>query len=164
MSDSTPTVITPAQLLTHWQGHRKLTSRLIEAYPEDQFETFTMAGMRTFSALVHEMLAIAGPTIDGFVNRNWDTSFDATPLTKAAALTKWDEQTALIDDLFAKIRPEQWQEHDKAFGMYEGTTIDLLLYAVDNEIHHRGQAYVYLRALGIEPPKFYERPPFVEQS
>ena len=26
----------------------------------------------------------------------------------------------------------------------------LLLYWIDNEIHHRGQAYVYLRALGIE--------------
>ena len=26
-----------------------------------------------------------------------------------------------------------------------------------NEIHHRGQGYVYLRALGIEPPPFYER-------
>ena len=26
------------------------------------------------------------------------------------------------------------------------------LYVIDNEIHHRGQGYVYLRALGIEPP------------
>jgi uncharacterized damage-inducible protein DinB len=34
---------------------------------------------------------------------------------------------------------------------------DLLLYIVDNEIHHRGQGYVYLRELGIEPPPFYER-------
>jgi uncharacterized damage-inducible protein DinB len=34
---------------------------------------------------------------------------------------------------------------------------DLLLYCIDNEIHHRGQGYVYLRALGIEPPPFWER-------
>ena len=46
---------------------------------------------------------------------------------------------------------------EKAFGQYEGKVHDLLLYAVDNEIHHRGQGYVYLRALGIEPPPFYER-------
>jgi len=32
-----------------------------------------------------------------------------------------------------------------------------VLYAVDNEIHHRGQGYVYLRALGVAPPAFYER-------
>jgi uncharacterized damage-inducible protein DinB len=24
-------------------------------------------------------------------------------------------------------------------------------------VHHRGQGYVYLRALGIEPPPFYDR-------
>ena len=33
----------------------------------------------------------------------------------------------------------------------------LLFYVIDNEIHHRGQGYVYLRALGIEPPLFYDR-------
>lgn len=43
------------------------------------------------------------------------------------------------------------------FGQYPGTGYSILLYAIDNEIHHRGQGYVYLRALGIEPPGFYER-------
>jgi uncharacterized damage-inducible protein DinB len=33
----------------------------------------------------------------------------------------------------------------------------LVMYVIDNEVHHRGQGYVYLRALGIEPPPFYER-------
>ena len=33
----------------------------------------------------------------------------------------------------------------------------LVMYAVDNEIHHRGQGMVYLRALGIEPPAFPDR-------
>ncbi len=32
-----------------------------------------------------------------------------------------------------------------------------LLYGLENEIHHRGQGFVYLRELGIEPPAFYER-------
>ena len=44
-----------------------------------------------------------------------------------------------------------------AFGQYTGVLHDMLLYIVDNEIHHRGQGYVYLRALGIEPPPFYVR-------
>ncbi|MDP1570083.1 MAG: DinB family protein [Vicinamibacterales bacterium] len=46
---------------------------------------------------------------------------------------------------------------DDGFGQYPGTGYDILLYAIDNEIHHRGQGYVYLRALGIEPPGFYDR-------
>lgn len=154
----TPAVIlTPAQLLAHWQGHRRVTRRLIAAFPADQFETFSIGGLRTFSGLVQEMLAIAVPSLNGFVHREWTTSFEPRPLSKDAALKEWDAQTEQIDALFPKIRPEQWQEQDKAFGMYGGPTYDLLLYALDNEIHHRGQAYVYLRALGIEPPPFYDR-------
>ncbi|MGZ5248500.1 MAG: DinB family protein [Flavitalea sp.] len=33
-----------------------------------------------------------------------------------------------------------------------------MFYFIDNEIHHRGQGYVYLRSLGIEPPFFWDRP------
>jgi uncharacterized damage-inducible protein DinB len=46
---------------------------------------------------------------------------------------------------------------DTAFGQWEGPGVGTVLYGIDNEIHHRGQAYVYLRALGIEPPPFYDR-------
>ena len=31
----------------------------------------------------------------------------------------------------------------------QGVLHNLILYVIDNEIHHRGQGYVYLRALGI---------------
>jgi len=46
---------------------------------------------------------------------------------------------------------------EMAFGQYEGTNLSTILYLIDNEIHHRGQGYVYLRSLGIEPPYFWER-------
>ncbi len=150
-------VLTPEQLLAHWQGHRRVTRRLIEAFPADQFETFSIGGMRSFSALVQEMLAIAVPSLRGFVHKDWTTTWEPRALSKADALKEWDAATAEIDALFPKIRPEQWQQHDKAFGMYEGPIYDLFLYAVDNEVHHRGQAYVYLRALGIQPPEFFNR-------
>ena len=60
-------------------------------------------------------------------------------------------------NLWPQIPPERFQETMTAFGKYPGRVYDLLLYAIDNEIHHRGQGYVYLRALGIEPPPFYVR-------
>ena len=52
---------------------------------------------------------------------------------------------------------DRFQEVDTAFGQWKGTGIWMILYAIDNEIHHRGQAYVYLRSLGITPPPFYDR-------
>ena len=39
----------------------------------------------------------------------------------------------------------------------EGVIYGLLLYWIDNEIHHRGQGYAYLRSLEIDPPLFYDR-------
>jgi uncharacterized damage-inducible protein DinB len=53
-----------------------------------------------------------------------------------------------------------WHGHrrlTRRLGQYPGVLHDLILYVVDNEVHHRGQGYVHLRALGIEPPAFYDR-------
>lgn len=36
-------LLTLDDLLTHWQGHRGLTRRVIEAFPEDQLLSFTAA-------------------------------------------------------------------------------------------------------------------------
>ena len=87
----------------------------------------------------------------------WASPSSRDPRPKAEILRQWDEDTATIDALWPQIRPAQFQETMTAFGQYPGRVHDLVLYAIDNEIHHRGQGYVYLRALGIDPPPFYER-------
>jgi len=81
----------------------------------------------------------------------------AKPTTKEELLRLWDEVTEQINTLWPQVAPERWQEIDLAFGMYEGPMYSQLFYWVDNENHHRGQGYVYLRALGIEPPPFWDR-------
>jgi uncharacterized damage-inducible protein DinB len=151
------TFITPQALLAHWQGHRRLTRRVIEAFPDDKLFSFSIGGMRPFGAMALEFLTMATPMVRGVVTNTWDTSFDRNPIPKAEILRRWDESTNEIDALWAQIPPQRFQETMKAFGQYEGTVHDLVLYVIDNEIHHRGQGFVYLRALGIEPPPFYER-------
>ena len=82
----------------------------------------------------------------------------SSPLeTRSELLRMWDETTEQIDALWPEIPARRFEEVDTAFGQYEGVIYALLLYWIDNEIHHRGQGYVYLRALGIEPPAFYDR-------
>ncbi|MFL5540907.1 MAG: DinB family protein [Longimicrobiaceae bacterium] len=149
--------ITPEALLKHWQGHRRLTRRLIEAFPEDQLFTFSIGGMRTFGEMALELLAMAEPMARGVATGDWNTSFEREPRPKEEILRRWDESTAQIDQLWGQIPPERFQEQMTAFGQYPGIAHDLLLYVIDNEVHHRGQGYVYLRALGAEPPPFYER-------
>jgi uncharacterized damage-inducible protein DinB len=149
-------VITPQNLLEHWQGHRGLTRRIIEAFPEDQLFAFTIGGMRSFGELANEFLSMAVPSVRGMVTGEW-TGPDAKPSTKAEILQAWDADTEELNRLWTQLSPTAFQERYNAFGMYEGTGIWLLLYVIDNEVHHRGQGYVYLRALGIEPTPFYER-------
>jgi uncharacterized damage-inducible protein DinB len=149
--------MTPDQLLDYWQAHRRLTRRVIEAFPEDQLFTFSIGGMRPFGALALEMVSMAAPFLVGLVTDEWENDRDRSAQPKADLLRRWDEGTEEIDRRWAELTPERFQETATAFGQWPGLVYDLLFYVIDNEIHHRGQGYVYLRALGIEPPAFYDR-------
>jgi uncharacterized damage-inducible protein DinB len=149
--------ITPEALLQHWQGHRRLTRKVIEAFPEDQLFTFSIGGMRPFGALALELVSMAEPMVRGVATGDWNTSFERETVPKDEILRRWDESTENLNTLWAQIPPEKFAEQMTAFGQYPGIAHDLILYVIDNEIHHRGQGYVYLRALGIEPPPFWER-------
>jgi len=145
-------------LLQHWQGHRRLTRRVIEAFPEDQLFTFKVEPMRTFGEIVHELLHMTVPTARGAATGEWgEYGVAELPRDKAGLLELWDKDTDELDALWAKVTPARLREEDVAFGQWPGTVISLVLYAIDNEIHHRAQGYVYLRALGVEPPPFWER-------
>ncbi|HET8986675.1 MAG TPA: DinB family protein, partial [Trueperaceae bacterium] len=96
-------------------------------------------------------------TLEGIVTRAWQDEDREPAVTKEGVLTAWDDDTKRIDALWSQIPAGRLQEDDVAFGQWPGKTYWILMYVIDNEIHHRAQGYVYLRALGIEPPAFYER-------
>ena len=150
-------VMTSQQFLDSWQGHRALTRRVIDAFPEDKLFSHAIGGMRPFSALAMEFIGMAVPTLNGVITGKWAQYAEAKATTKAELLKQWDDSTAQINALFPKISAERFQEVDTAFGQWKMPVYELLLYIRDNEIHHRGQGYVYLRSLGIEPPPFWER-------
>lgn len=150
-------VLTASGVLKNWQGHRKLTRRTIEAFPEDKLFSFSVGGMRPFSEMAWEFIRMAVPIAKGVSTGKWEEYKHPKPTTKAEILKIWDEQTTALNEEFAKIPPDRFSEVDKAFGQWEAPGIATIQYAIDNEIHHRGQGYVYLRALGIEPPPFWER-------
>jgi hypothetical protein len=161
---ATTVIITPDELHEHWQGHRRLTRRVIEAFPEDKLFTYSVGGMRTFSELSRELLGLAAGGIRGIAMGKWNIPDELNyhegikpPKSKAELLAHWDSVTGDIDSLWPTIKPGRFREKDVAFGMYEGEIWSHVFYFIDNEIHHRGQGYVYLRSLGTEPPYFWER-------
>lgn len=151
------TVLTPADLLSHWQGLRRVTRRVIEAFPEDKLLSFSVGGMRPFAALAAEMLAIAVPLTREIVTRETVPYADDVPKSKAELLARWDAATKELDAWFAKVPAGSFDEERTLFGQFQGPVWSHFAYAIDNENHHRGQGYVYLRALGVEPPAFWDR-------
>ncbi|MBL4676340.1 MAG: damage-inducible protein DinB [Mucilaginibacter sp.] len=157
-------LITNEELLKHWQSHRGLSRKILAQFPEKDLFEFSIGSMRPYSELAGEMIGLASAGMNGFVTGQWTTTpeldhFDQSVhlATKAALLEAWDDVTEQIEELWPQIQEEHFHDVVKAFGMYENSVINTILYFIDNEIHHRGQGYVYLRALGIEPNPFWDR-------
>ena len=158
-SKSTHCVISPAELLDHWQGHRALTRKLIEVFPEEDFFNYSIGGMRPFSEMVMELLGIAGPGVRELatgetlqLNEHVDHGNK-----KGNLLDLWDRATLDINTYWPQLKEDKFHDKVRIFGQYEGSVCSSILYFIDNEIHHRGQGYVYLRSLGVEPPAFWDR-------
>ncbi|QLH34032.1 MAG: damage-inducible protein DinB [Cyclobacteriaceae bacterium] len=152
-------VITAQELLKHWMGHRDLTRKVIEAFPEKDFFNFSIGGMRTPAALISELLAIAGPGLRQMVEGGKEPLNEKFEFngSKARVLELWNKADKEVETLWSKISMERFHDRIVTFGQYEGSIWSSIFYFIDNEIHHRAQLYVYLRALGIAPPPFWER-------
>ncbi len=157
---NTPGIITPQELLEHWQSHRRLTQRTLEAFPEDKLFSFQPAQpMRSFGAMLLEILGMVYPTLEGFKTGEWSTNLRqyGSIETKAALLEAFDETDAYLNQTLPTISTERLLERESVYGFPVRPMFHALLYLIDNEIHHRAQGFVYLRLLGIEPPSFYQR-------
>ncbi len=152
-------VLSSSELLAHWQGHRSLTRKMIEAFPEKEMFEYSLGGMRTFANLVAELLAIAAPGIQQIATGETPQLDEAIDFEKSKAkmLELWDESTDLINQYWAELTDDKFAAEILSFGQFPGTGLSSILYFTDNEIHHRGQAYVYLRTLNVEPPAFWDR-------
>lgn len=161
---ATQVMITSEAMLAHWRGHRSLTRRVIEAFPEDKLFSYSIGGMRPFSDLALELLDIAEDGIIGLATDKWPPMNSlkhitgiGKPQTKEELLQMWDKASDTIEQYWPLLSTARFNEKVSAFGQYENTVYDSLFYFIDNENHHRGQGYVYLRSLGIEPPPFWDR-------
>ncbi|MEQ7800085.1 DinB family protein [Pedobacter sp. ASV1-7] len=151
-------------ILNQWMGHRRLTRRVIEAFPNDKLFDYSIGGMRPFADMIKEIIDISGPGIRGIATDNWENTggfnehkVEEAYRSKEALLKLFDQGTDEINTYWPQITQERFQENTVVFGQYEGQVFSSILYFIDNEIHHRAQGTVYLRSLGVEPPAFWNR-------
>src|SRR5687767_4425705 len=132
-------VITSRELLQHWQGHRSLTRKVIEVFPEKEFFEYAIGGMRPFAAMVQELLAIGVPGLKEIVGEGAQQLNEhiKEASSKAYILSLWDGATAEINTYWSRLSDERFHETILTFGQYEGTVYSSIFYFIENEIHHR---------------------------
>ena len=152
-------LLTPEALLTNLKDVRALTRNVIEAFPEKELFEFSVANLRPFSQMVEEFLMITNYIFTETLHEKHTPFYTEGqfPTTKAELLALWDRATEIID--------REWKEvgdYTQSLTIYQMTFSfsQWILYAIENESHHRGQGYTYLRALGIDPPFFWARQSF----
>lgn len=154
-------MLSKSGLLELLESNRRLTIRTIEAFPQKDLFNFTAAEpMRPFSKMVTEILAVEKGYVRGIALNEWDWEPGQFEIhTKNELLAACEKVRKETLELWDNITEERLQtvETDPFFEAPPFSHLNRLLYSLENEIHHRGQGFVYLRALGIEPPLFYER-------
>ncbi len=83
-------VLSADKLLAHWQGHRQLTRKTIEAFPEDKLFSYSLGGMRPFAELVSEFQGMAVPGVSGIATGKWAAWADASPVTSKQEMLECD--------------------------------------------------------------------------
>jgi len=152
-------LLTPEALLTNFKDARILTRKVIEAFPEKDLFEFSNANLRPFSRMVEEFLMITNYIFTETLHEK-HTSFYTEgqfPTTKEDVLALWDKATEIIDNEWKEI-----ENYTQPLTIYQMTFsfTQWILYAIENETHHRGQGYIYLRTLQIDPPYFWGRESF----
>ena len=133
--------------------------RAVEALPAGSLDQHPVAGMRTPKELVVHLFTMVRefPTAvrEGAV-RDFDEAKIAAGIADKAALISycraaWHEGDAavatLTDGQIGAMVKTPWGDHHGF----------VMLQILNDELwHHRGQLYVFLRALGVEPAMLYD--------
>lgn len=154
-------LLSPSRLLEIMESNRRLTLRTIEAFPEDAlFRYRPVDSLRPFAEMVKEILHLELAYVRGVATGEWirEQPYQVVQ-TKADLLNACGAVREYSRAKWHKVTTERLQavEADPFFGGGEEQLFDRLFYALENEIHHRGQGFTYLRLLEIEPPHFFGR-------
>ena len=151
-------LLTPDLLYTNFQDVRALTRNVIKTFPEKDLFEFSIANLRPFSAMVEEFVMLVDGVFGEILKDKHQKIIENTfPNNKSEILSIWDKTSKIIN--------EEWREitdYSQELTLYQNTFsfTQWILYLIENETHHRGQGYTYLRALHIEPPLFWDRESF----
>ncbi|EIM78426.1 DinB family protein [Nitritalea halalkaliphila LW7] len=142
------------EFVKKWDNGLAFTLETIDAMPDDLLDYKPHASAMSFKEQVAHsatsIVWIAKNTLDG-PEPDFDTS--ATPANKAELKALVEASYAYGKNLVASLSPEDLETQVESFA---GTVTKRQLLALmdDHATHHRGAAIAYIRANGIEPPRY----------
>jgi uncharacterized damage-inducible protein DinB len=146
--------MTKNSIIKYWQNVRALTLDLLGKFPDDQMSYRPATGVRSVGAQFDHILAVELYIRKGITENIWGpTPTPGLGITQKTdlygALGREHQETTSV----LHMLPESAFEaiYQTKFGKVSGE--GLVYLGIDEEIHHRGNLYVYLRMLGITAPQ-----------
>jgi uncharacterized damage-inducible protein DinB len=149
--------MTKDAILKYWENVRKLTLRVFDLFPAEQFVFKPVNNVRSVAEQFDHILICELYARIGMLTGVWDK----TPFSGERDLGRNKLRDKLYDEnkktlgLFRMLPEGQFMKiYDTPFGALSGEAV--IYETIDEEIHHRGNLYIYLRLLGIEPPQMIQ--------
>ncbi len=145
------------QLVKDWERAKTYTKEYLDAMPKEQYGFKAQDSIRSFA---QQMLHMSQGTV-GLINNgagNERLAWAGRNLEKAQGAQSADSVAYFVmasyDYAIASIKsidPSKLEEKVKR-GNFDETRLAWLMKAFEHQTHHRGQATIYIRLLGIKPP------------
>jgi uncharacterized damage-inducible protein DinB len=146
-----------AGIIKYWQNVRALTLDLLGCFTEEQMSFRPVKGIRSVAEQFDHILAVELYCRKGLEKDVWGP----VPTPGLGISDKKELQSRMIREhelttLAMRVLPEYKfaRFFQTPFGKLTGEAAIYL--AIDEEIHHRGNLYTYLRLLGRKPPRMVQ--------
>lgn len=146
--------MTKSSILKYWENVRKLTLRLLDLFPEDRFDFRPAETVRSVAEQFDHILVVELYTRIGIVTGEWSLAPFSSERDRSRKTLRdklYNEHKKTIGILRLLPEGRYLKMYETPFGSLTGEAV--IYTAIDEEIHHRGNPYTYLRILGIEPPQ-----------
>jgi uncharacterized damage-inducible protein DinB len=144
-------------ILRYWHNVRNLTLRLLDEFPADSFDFRPASEIMTVSQQFKHIVQVELYVRQGFLEGQWQqpTELSSNFFEKEMIRDKLKLEHRKTVSLLSEIPDGKFmQMRTTPFGEISGEL--LIQVAIDEEIHHRGNLYVYLRCLGKIPPQMIQ--------
>ena len=145
-----------SEIVKYWRNVRALTLTLLDRFPPETFGYCPTPFVRSAAEQFEHIGAVEIYIRKGLVDNV------LIPVPEVGIKDKDTLRQFLIAEHAKTSRALAALPEDRLFGYYDTkfgrvTGEGLVLVAIDEEIHHRGNLYIYLRLLEIEPPQMVHK-------